>query len=88
MQADRKPAEPVAVYIDYDEFKPETYRAAVVMTGEVEARFATGNPARDLRHAERYASDLAAVTRTQVIILSKVDHFIADMKRRHEASRG
>lgn len=65
--------------IDYDEWKPETYRG--VMVNDV--RFNTGDVCLDGMHAMVYAQDHFDTIRR----LSSVDHFVEDLKKKQRVER-
>jgi hypothetical protein len=67
--------------VDYDEFKPETYRCVFVREnngqgGESNSPFSTGNFVKDLIQARRYLSTLVGV---RLYELSSLHHFLTDL---------
>ena len=63
------------ISIDYDEGKPDTFRAVEVKAGKFEAIFSSANtPQKNFNRAWRYAQREATVASFK----SSVDHFIQD----------
>lgn len=72
--------EPVAavVGIEYEEFKPETFKCVFVQVGSDLGRTTfTGHPLSAYRSALQYAEEVAGT----VIILSSVDNFCSDVDK-------
>ncbi len=64
------------LWIDYDEFKPETYRATVVESAGKQTRFASGDSLVDYANAIIYASSL----NLPILTLDSVNNFAQDMQ--------
>lgn len=76
-EADNRPV--AIIGIDYDEWKPETYRAVTVSADEgfIVHRFASGNPLNDMQDAEHFAHK----NYPKVFKASSVDNFSSDLRR-------
>jgi len=63
------------VSVDYDEFKPETYRGVTVEGHDETKRFCTENPLQDVSDAYSYALEHFGL----ILSSSSVVHFSTDL---------
>lgn len=66
------------ISIDYEEFKPETYKGVYVFGAKPEIKSYTGNPVKDMDNVIKILNE--KLSGQSISVSSSVDHFLMDDK--------